>query len=38
VRLTDAGKEEQSRKLDKITLGVLSLAFFGGMLLIVVLR
>lgn len=38
VRLTDAGKEEQSKKLDRISLGVLAAAFFGGLVVIVVAR
>ncbi len=38
VRLTDAGKDAQSRKLDRISLAVLAAAFFGGLFLIVVLR
>lgn len=38
VRLFDAGKEAQSKKLDKITLAVLTAGFFGGLLLIVVAR
>lgn len=38
VRLFDAGKEAQSKRLDKISLAALAVAFFGGLLLIVVLR
>ena len=38
VRLTDAGKEAQSKKLDRISLITLAAVFFGGVTAVVVFR
>lgn len=38
VRLTDAGKEAQAKKLDKISLVVLAVVFFGGLAATVLFR
>ncbi len=38
VRLTDTGREEQAKKLDRITLITLAVVFFGGVTMIILLR